>query len=824
MSDIIVKFQPQGERRLIEAINKLQRATGAHTTTIVKNTVETKKNEKAQKGLVRNTRLLDNSFATLRSNLLLVNFALSLGAVQLQKFAQQAAILGSMETAFVSLSGGTDLASDAINKLREATNNTMSDFDLFQQANNAMILGVTNNADEMATLFDMAQRLGRAMGLDTKRSVQSLVEGLGRQSRQMLDNIGITVSAEEAYKKYAQANDLLASALTDAEKKQAFMNEVLEKGSSAVEKFGPEILSVQDSYDQLEAATVNLNSRIGEVINDGFLPLVKASTDFINSIDTEKIRLMVELLISAVSVFIAYKAQIALAAIGTRLLAAAKIALVASVGGLTFAFRTFFTVLLAGFGPIALFTTLIGGATFALLRYRGTFKPSAKEAVELNQKIGRLNQTIENTDATKATKTLDEFLQKLIEGNSILSISAKSFNIDLINAVKTFFAERSKIMKEFENDDLFSSAGLVVLEQQFKELLGVESDFFNKFLQDSSLLNLTTMGLITTEEDFLAVLEVMVDKNSKLNDELVLQIIKERSLNKEIKEKSSNMLDFTKHVGESDNQTVSFLETQKLLTQEFLNSDLAQEQFLNSMIEIAREMASLGLLNEQQLIGLGLLEEKYADLVFAQDSAGDSAVENSIKFTDALATNLSNVGAIASAFADIEKMSGASARRVANIQHIAAISNTASAATQVLADDNLGTTGKFLAMAAVIAAGTAQVMTIENSLKKLGGSGSSSSVGTGAPVGSFEHGGYVGGQRHSQGGTIIEAEQGEFVMSRNAVESIGLETLNQMNQGGSTGNIVVNVSGNVMTQDFVEGELAEAIKEAARRGSDFGLS
>ena len=180
MSDIIVKFQPQGERRLIEAINKLQRATGAHTTTIVKNTVETKKNENAQKGLVRNTRLLDNSFATLRSNLLLVNFALSLGVVQLQKFAQQAAILGSMERAFVSLSGGTDLASDALNKLQEATNNTMSDFDLFQQANNALILGVTDNADEMASLFDMAQRLGRAMGVDTKRSVESLITGIGR--------------------------------------------------------------------------------------------------------------------------------------------------------------------------------------------------------------------------------------------------------------------------------------------------------------------------------------------------------------------------------------------------------------------------------------------------------------------------------------------------------------------------------------------------------------------------------------------------------------------------------------------------------------------
>ena len=41
-------------------------------------------------------------------------------------------------------------------------------------------------------------------------------------------------------------------------------------------------------------------------------------------------------------------------------------------------------------------------------------------------------------------------------------------------------------------------------------------------------------------------------------------------------------------------------------------------------------------------------------------------------------------------------------------------------------------------------------------------------------------------------------------------------------QGG--GSITVNVSGNVLSQDFVEGELAENIKEAIRRGTDFGIS
>ena len=42
---------------------------------------------------------------------------------------------------------------------------------------------------------------------------------------------------------------------------------------------------------------------------------------------------------------------------------------------------------------------------------------------------------------------------------------------------------------------------------------------------------------------------------------------------------------------------------------------------------------------------------------------------------------------------------------------------------------------------------------------------------------SKERGGLIGGRRHSQGGTIIEAEQGEFIVNREAVNKIGVENL-----------------------------------------------
>ena len=85
-------------------------------------------------------------------------------------------------------------------------------------------------------------------------------------------------------------------------------------------------------------------------------------------------------------------------------------------------------------------------------------------------------------------------------------------------------------------------------------------------------------------------------------------------------------------------------------------------------------------------------------------------------------------------------------------------------------------------------------------------------------------GGLIGGNRHSQGGTMIEAEQGEFIMNRDAVDSVGIETMNRINQGGGGGSINISFAGNVLSKDFIEDEAVPQIKEALRRGGDLGIS
>tara|TARA_R100000458_G_C8272155_1_gene246962 strand:- start:884 stop:2494 length:1611 start_codon:yes stop_codon:yes gene_type:complete len=79
----------------------------------------------------------------------------------------------------------------------------------------------------------------------------------------------------------------------------------------------------------------------------------------------------------------------------------------------------------------------------------------------------------------------------------------------------------------------------------------------------------------------------------------------------------------------------------------------------------------------------------------------------------------------------------------------------------------------------------------------------------------FEDGGLVGGRRHSQGGTMIEAESGEFVMSRDAVSRIGVNNLEAMNSGGS--GMTINISA-PLVDDTVVDSIIPKIKEAVRRG------
>jgi len=142
---------------------------------------------------------------------------------------QEAARVEGLERSFSTLqeSIGAD-ATASINGLREATRGLVSDLDLFQSANQAVLLGVDDGSGAFQQLTADAIKLGQAMGVTAKDAVDSLVIGIGRQSRLVLDNLGVVVKAEEAYKAFADQLGVTVDQLNDAGKRAAFTEAAFE--------------------------------------------------------------------------------------------------------------------------------------------------------------------------------------------------------------------------------------------------------------------------------------------------------------------------------------------------------------------------------------------------------------------------------------------------------------------------------------------------------------------------------------------------------------------------------------------------------------------
>tara|TARA_R100000655_G_C2990210_1_gene193014 strand:+ start:423 stop:2411 length:1989 start_codon:yes stop_codon:yes gene_type:complete len=211
------------------------------------------------------------------------------------------AILGGMQTAirlssemegvrrgFDNLAKSSGFSAQAFDKFNTATDGTMDSMELMQQANNAMLLGITDNEEQMAKMFDQAQRLASALGKDTAFGIESMVTGLGRQSKLMLDNLGIMFDANKANEDYAKSLGKTADKLTDQERKQAFTNAALAAADKLVAGLGEEQLTTRDKILQMNSAFGDLGVTIGDKLAPTVRVVTNALTGFAKNV-TESI-------------------------------------------------------------------------------------------------------------------------------------------------------------------------------------------------------------------------------------------------------------------------------------------------------------------------------------------------------------------------------------------------------------------------------------------------------------------------------------------------------------------------------------------------------
>jgi hypothetical protein len=116
-------------------------------------------------------------------------------------------------------------AETMLKDLREASQGLASDIALMDSANKAMALGIDKN--KLPQLLKVASARGKVTGRTVTQAFEDISLGIGRQSRLILDNLGIIINLDEAYKDYADTLGKTSKELTEVEKKTALTNKVL---------------------------------------------------------------------------------------------------------------------------------------------------------------------------------------------------------------------------------------------------------------------------------------------------------------------------------------------------------------------------------------------------------------------------------------------------------------------------------------------------------------------------------------------------------------------------------------------------------------------
>lgn len=223
---------------------------------------------------------LGSAFSVLTPQIVAAGVALAgitAGAAAFFALGKRGAALEPTLTAFSNIIGGAEAASAALDQMRIDTRGTISDFELMRLSVQGL-QGTSNEfrqvvGKDFGAILDVTQRVAQATGMSADIVREKFILGLRRQSVKLLDDVGVVVSAEEAYKRYAEAQGLAANSLNETQKQAAFATEALRQ----LTNIGNEIGQPAKALDLLKiplVAITNFLDKLSLAIQPAFVPFL----------------------------------------------------------------------------------------------------------------------------------------------------------------------------------------------------------------------------------------------------------------------------------------------------------------------------------------------------------------------------------------------------------------------------------------------------------------------------------------------------------------------------------------------------------------------
>lgn len=818
---LVIDFKAKGAPRLIKAIEKLANAQrkldntqkkSAKTQRLINHRVSS--NTKAVQANTTALTKAQSAIAMYRNRMLLASFAVTFATTAFVNFVRMA---GKQEDSVRRLSAvfgseGAKALDEYSSELQKAS--------VFGDENINVVMSQLGafgaNTEQTKALTKATIDLSAGLGLDLNTAGLLVAKTIG-STTDALTRYG--VGADGATDK----NEKIANVIKSVNDKFGDLGKKLSKTTSG----------------QLAQAS-NAFGDFGEELGRVFAPMVLTAANALKflaeNLDAGKIKKFAATIGTLVVVIKAWNSQLvlqrgywitrnALAAVYTGLLRAQKLNTI----GLTIATKihTVATLslnkalatsnMLIRKNPIGLLIAGVAAAALAFANWKGWLDDTTEVLSDEDQAIVDAKAALD--DYVKKVDEVNKSMEKklaLLKANTEIEKFAIENGIELADVNRELFFEIERVNQQLEEEknlqDLIDKnykahidTKIEMVQANISMLMAEQALVGNSEKLDRALENLleTEKKLITTREkssdltkEELTEYDIAVNSMSKwiaMKREEIIENNKLNTIEGKLILNNAKQSKLRQVLASIDDTTLQG-KRKSLRILMLLREELVKQVELEKQQKDLAISNSFEIINSIQAVADAYINQKQA--VLDADKAAALASANSIRSERLRARAVEKINEdFAQKQDDLNKKS----KRAKRTQTVI---NNAAAIMEIWANKEGGTFFKIAMSALVAAQGRQQLRAID--------------------AAKYEKGGLVGGLRHSQGGTIIEAERGEYIISRKGVEATGIEALNRINAGSGSA-VNITFSGNVMSKDFIEDEAIPQIKEAIRRGADIGV-
>jgi hypothetical protein len=154
------------------------------------------------------------------------------------------------------------MASTYLPQLRTAMLGTVSDMDIMRLANFALASGLKISAQDFERLATASTKLALIHGRSAPESLERLTEGIVKQERRILDELGIILKAKDVFDEYAKSIGKTRDQLSAQERMQAFLNATLAAAETQTKSFTGVNFELASVGDRMGTAFSNFAQKL----------------------------------------------------------------------------------------------------------------------------------------------------------------------------------------------------------------------------------------------------------------------------------------------------------------------------------------------------------------------------------------------------------------------------------------------------------------------------------------------------------------------------------------------------------------------------------